>query len=70
MFLAIAAFIVGQMGAATVAAGAFWFRWHGLHLGNKKPPQGLLPLEAFRSILASIAYQKQPTDIKCTANDF
>ena len=32
MFLAIARLAVGQIGTATVSTGAFWFRWHGLHL--------------------------------------
>ena len=47
MFLAVACPAVGQVGTAAVAAGAFRFCGHGVHLvsGMKKPPQGLLPLE-------------------------
>lgn len=45
MLFAISAPMVGQLRTTSVAAGAFRFRWHWVHLGNKKPPQGLLPLE-------------------------
>jgi len=40
MFLAVSSFAVGQVWAATVAAGAFRFRWHGHHLdfGHEKSP--------------------------------
>ena len=46
MFLAVACPAVGQVGATTIAAGAFWFRWHGLHLGKRKSPRGLMPSKA------------------------
>lgn len=45
VFLAVARFAVGQIGAATVSAGAFGFRWHGLHLGNRKTSAGIAPSE-------------------------
>lgn len=45
MLLAIARLTVGQIGAATVSAGAFGFRWHGLHLGNRKTSAGIAPSE-------------------------
>lgn len=47
MFLAVTALAVGQMGATTVAAGTFWFRWHGLHLGKRKSLRGLMPSKAW-----------------------
>ena len=47
MFLAVSSFAVGQVWAATVAAGAFRFRWHGHHLdfGHEKSPRRDCSLE-------------------------
>ena len=41
MFLAVSSFAVGQVWTATVSTGVFWFRWHGIHLGNKKTSAGI-----------------------------
>ena len=47
MLLAVAALPVRQIGTAAVAARTFRFPRHRFtSLGMKKPPQGLLPLEA------------------------
>lgn len=47
MFLTVSSFAVGQVWAATVAAGAFRFRWHGHHLdfGHEKSPRRDCSLE-------------------------
>lgn len=44
MLLAVAHLAVGQVRTATVSAGAFGFRWHGIHLGNRKTSAGIAPL--------------------------
>ena len=46
MFLAVARPTVGEIRTATVSAGAFWFRWHWLHLdfGHEKTSAGIAPL--------------------------
>ncbi len=43
MFLAVARPAVGQIRTATVSAGAFRFRWHGIHLdsGHEKTSAGI-----------------------------
>ena len=66
MFLAVARPAVGQIRTAAISARAFRFRWQSHHLGNKKPPQGLLPLEVgFRStFLSSISYHCQAYERK------
>ena len=47
MFFAVARPAVGQIGTATVSAGAFRFRWHGHHLdfGHEKSPRRDCSLE-------------------------
>ena len=51
MFFAVACPAVGQIGTAAVSAGAFRFRWHQLHLGNKKTSAGICSLWRLVSVL-------------------
>ena len=46
MFLAVACLAVGQIWTASVTAGAFWFRWHRVHLDfwHEKTSAGIAPL--------------------------
>ena len=50
MFFAVARPAVGQVWTATVSAGAFWFRWHRVHLdfGHEKTSAGIAPSEVYR----------------------
>jgi len=56
MFLAIACPAVGQIGTASIAAGAFRFHWHRLHilLGIRKALEGIAPSKAHVSYFSMI----------------
>ena len=56
MFLAVARPAVGQVGTATVAAGTFGFRWHGIHLGNRKTSAGIAPVGGVRSYFSTLHF--------------
>ena len=74
MFLAVARPAVGQIRTATVSAGAFGFRWHGIHLGKQKSPRGFMPSKArFRFYFHDTILSRQhrnDSEFYCTLSFF
>ena len=58
MFFAVAALALGQIGTATVSAGAFWFRWQSHHLGNRKTSAGIAPVGGVQSYFSTLHFIK------------
>ena len=74
MILAVARPAVGQIRTATVSAGAFGFRWHGIHLGKQKSPRGFMPSKArFRFYFHDTILSRQhrnDSEFYCTLSFF
>ena len=66
VFLAVTALAVGQIGTATVSAGAFGFRWHQLHLNlGKRKPRKIAPPRLALPSFSSISISELDTAIHC-----
>ena len=68
MFLAVACPAVGQVWTATVSAGAFRFRWHGLHLDfrHEKTSAGIAPVGGCSfTLFYDTEYHVKPPSATC-----